>query len=275
MMTKWGSLIMAMGLGLGAGCVSTSKYRKLQNDSTASQKQLQQQLADAQAKANGLEQQVSELDKNNDALAQEKEALKKASEDSKNQYSALVGQLQQEVTNGQLQITQYKNMLTVDVAEKIFFASGSATLKASGKNVLKKVADALAPYKDKMIRVAGYTDNVKLGKALQEKFPTNWELSVARAVNVVRFLQEKGNIEPERLIASGRGEYAPIAPNDTAEGRQKNRRIEIMLLDKNMVDAVKSNAETTPAAPLTATPPTATPADATPATSSPDTENAQ
>jgi chemotaxis protein MotB len=241
MMSKWGSLALALGLGLGgAGCVSTSKYKKLQTDSQA----LQKQLADANAKSTGLEQQISTLNENNDALNQEKEALKKASEDSKNQYSSLVNKLQQEVTNGQLQITQYKNMLTVDVAEKIFFASGSATLKATGKSVLKKVADAIAPYQDKLIRVVGYTDNVKLGKALREKFPSNWELSCARAVNVVRFLQDKGNIAPERLIASGRGEFAPIASNDTAEGRQKNRRIEITLLDKNMVDAISPSAQT-------------------------------
>ncbi len=258
MMSKWGTTIVALGLALGSGCVSTSKYKKLETDSQASQKQLQKQLADAQAKSAGLEQQVSDLGKNNEALNQEKEALKKTSEESKNQYDSLVNGLQQEVQQGQLQITQYKNMLTVDVAEKIFFASGSATLKATGQDVLKKVADALAPYQDKIIRVAGYTDNVKLGKALQEKFPTNWELSCARAVNVVRFLQEKGNIAPERLIASGRGEYAPIAPNDTAEGRQKNRRIEIMLLDKSMVDAGTPNAATS--APAAATPAAGTPA---------------
>jgi chemotaxis protein MotB len=256
MMSKWSAMMAAMGLALSAGCVSTSRYKKLQS----AQDQLKQQLTAEQAKSASLQQQVGDLGKNNQELNTEKEALRKASEESKNQYSSLVGQLQQEVTNGQLQITQYKNMLTVDVAEKIFFASGSATLKASGQTVLKKVAAAIAPYKDKMIRVAGYTDNVKLGKALQDKFPTNWELSVARAVNVVRFLQEKGGIEPERLIASGRGEYAPIASNDTAEGRQKNRRIEIMLLDKNMIDAVTADS----AAPAAPAEPQASPTDQQP-----------
>ena len=263
-MSKWSAMIVALGLALGAGCVSTSKYKKLETDSQASQKQLQKQLADEQAKSANLSQQVGDLGKNNEALNQEKAALQKANEESKNQYSSLVNSLQQEVQQGQLQITQYKNMLTVDVAEKIFFASGSATLKATGQDVLKKVAEAIAPYKDKMIRVAGYTDNVKLGKALQEKFPTNWELSCARAVNVVRFLQEKGNIAPERLIASGRGEYAPIAPNDTADGRQKNRRIEIMLLDKNMVDA-SAPAATTPAVNAPAPTPTTPAPETTPA----------
>jgi len=84
----------------------------------------------------------------------------------------------------------------------------------------------------------GHTDNVPLAKSLQAVFPTNWELSVARATNVVRFLQEVG-IPPERMMASGRSEYDPVAPNDTPEGRQKNRRIEIMLIDKGLTDEME------------------------------------
>jgi chemotaxis protein MotB len=126
-------------------------------------------------------------------------------------------------------------MLAVDLAEQIFFDSGRATLKAGGKDVLKKVGEALKGYENKIIRVVGHTDNVPVAKSLQSTFPTNWELSVARATNVVRFLQDVG-IPPERMVPSGRGEYDPVASNDTAEGRQKNRRIEIMLIDKNLAN---------------------------------------
>jgi chemotaxis protein MotB len=68
-------------------------------------------------------------------------------------------------------------------------------------------------------------------------YASNWELSVARATNVVRYLQEVG-VPPERMVASGRGEYAPVAPNDNAEGRQKNRRIEIMLIDQSLAEEI-------------------------------------
>jgi chemotaxis protein MotB len=138
------------------------------------------------------------------------------------------------VEKGQLQVRQYQNMLAVDLAEQIFFDSGRAVLKKEGKEVLKKVAEALKGYESKIIRVVGHTDNVPLAKTLQGTFPTNWDLSVARATNVVRFLQDAG-IPPERMIPSGRGEYDPVALNDTPEGRQKNRRIEIMLMDKSLV----------------------------------------
>jgi len=157
-----------------------------------------------------------------------------ANQQQQKQYDELVKGLSQEVEKGQLQVKQYKNMLSVDLAEQIFFDSGKATLKKGGKEVLKKVGDALKGYENKVIRVVGHTDNVPVAKSLQATFPSNWELSVARATNVVRYLQEVG-IPPERMVASGRAEYDPVAPNDTPEGRQKNRRIEIMLIDKNLM----------------------------------------
>jgi chemotaxis protein MotB len=92
---------------------------------------------------------------------------------------------------------------------------------------LKKVGEALKGYENKVIHVVGHTDNVPLAKSLQGTFPTSWELSVARATNVVRYLQEVG-IPPQRMVPSGRSEYDPVATNDTPEGRKKNRRIEIM-----------------------------------------------
>jgi chemotaxis protein MotB len=128
-------------------------------------------------------------------------------------------------------------MLAVDVTEQILFDSGRAEVKASGTEVLKKLGAALKGYKTKVIRVVGHTDNVPIAKGTRGAFSSNWDLSVARATSVVRYLQEVG-ISPEQMVASGRGEYAPIAPNDSAEGRQKNRRIEIMLIDQTLADEI-------------------------------------
>ncbi len=75
----------------------------------------------------------------------------------------------------------------------------------------------------------GHTDNVPIGPAIIDKFPTNWELSTARATTVVRYLQERG-VNPGYLSAEGYSEYRPVAPNDTEEGKSKNRRIEIVLI---------------------------------------------
>jgi chemotaxis protein MotB len=222
--------ILALSVIL-AGCVSTSKYKKLESSKN-------DEITSKNGEISNLNQRVSTLEKEKADLAQEKDAMAKANQDAKVQYDELVNHLADEVQKGDLKVTQYKNMMSVDVAEQIFFASGSATLKQGGKDVLKKVAEALKSYPNKVIRVAGHTDDVPLAKAIQSTYPSNWELSVIRATNVVRFLQQAG-IDPQRLIATGRGEYAPIASNDTPEGRQKNRRIEIMVIDKALIDQME------------------------------------
>lgn len=210
---QWISTVAVATLAMG-GCVSTSKYDTLEADKNQEIARLQSQIA---------------------ALEKEKKTLETTSHQSQSQYDALVKQLSAEVEKGQLQVRQYQNMLSVDVAEKIFFDSGHAALKDSGKEVLAKVGEALKSYDNKVIRVVGYTDNVPIAKASQSVFASNWELSVARATTVVRHLAEVG-VPPERMVAAGRGEYAPVAPNDTPEGRQKNRRIEIMLVDQGLAE---------------------------------------
>jgi len=93
-----------------------------------------------------------------------------------------------------------------------------------------KVGAALKAIQDKAIRVEGHTDNVPIATSLQDRFASNWELSTARATAVVRYLQDKAGIAPDHLIAAGYGEFRPIAPNTTPEGRTQNRRIEIVLV---------------------------------------------
>ena len=233
---------------IASGCVSSGTFKKMEAEKNQEIAALQKDKASLSQEKSSLEkqnaelkQQVSSLDQQKTAvqqqvgsLEQQKDALEASSRQQQQQYNTLVQDLSKEVEKGQLQVKQYQNMLAVDLAEQIFFDSGRATLKAGGKEVLKKVADALKGYENKVIRVVGHTDNVPVAKSLQATFPSNWELSVARATNVVRFLQESG-IPPERMIPSGRAEYDPVAPNDTPAGRQKNRRIEIMLIDKGLV----------------------------------------
>lgn len=224
-----GIVVLAAALTT-SGCVSTGKYEKLQAAKNEEIATLQQQKATLEQENTALKQQNSTVQQQVDSLQQQKSALLESSQQRQKQYDSLLKGLAKEVEKGQLQVRQYQNMLSVDLAEQIFFDSGSAKLKAGGKDVLKKVGEALKKYENKVIRVVGHTDNVPVAKPLQRTFPTNWELSVARATNVARYLQEVG-IPPEHIVPSGRGEYDPVASNDTAAGRQKNRRIEIMLID--------------------------------------------
>jgi len=257
-----GLAVLAVGMTV-TGCVSSGKYKKLEADKNQEITALQQEKTTLEYQKGALEKDVADLKDQVAALEQEKttaeekvqttqeqkaaaeqqvgllqrdkDTLIAAAQQQQTQYQRLVTGLANEVQKGELQVKQYKNMLTVELAEQIFFDSGRATLKPEGKKVLKKVGEALKGYDDKIIRVVGHTDNKPVTKSLQATFPSNWELSVARSTTVVRFLQTVG-VPPQSMIAAGRGEYDPIAPNDTPEGRQKNRRIAIMLYDKKLVN---------------------------------------
>lgn len=141
----------------------------------------------------------------------------------------LLAELEQEIADGQIRVERLQNMLRVDMVDEILFDSGEATLKPAGVEVLRRVGEILKKAEDKQIVVQGHTDNVPIIGRLAERFPTNWELAAARSVNVVRYLQEEGGLDPTRLSAASFSEYQPRADNETEEGRQRNRRIEIVL----------------------------------------------
>jgi chemotaxis protein MotB len=155
------------------------------------------------------------------------EAAKAELEKKSGEYEQLASALQGEIEAGRVELMQLRGRTTVKMTDKILFASGSATIGADGRLALRKVADALRSLQGKAIRVEGHTDDVPTNAS--GPFPTNWELSSARALAVVRFLQETG-IDPTRLSGVGFGEFQPIRPNDTPEGRSLNRRIEITLV---------------------------------------------
>ena len=184
--------------------------------------QLEQELA-------ARNKEIADLKAQADQLAQEKE---KAVAQVKGTYESLVSELKSEINEGQIKITQLKDKLTVNMVDKILFDSGSAVIKRNGEKVLDRVADILKTVKNQEIKVEGHTDNVPISTRLLERFPSNWELSTARATMVVRYLQGRGVI-PESLSAQGYAEYQPVAPNDTDENKAQNRRIEIVLLPKS------------------------------------------
>ena len=145
-------------------------------------------------------------------------------------YDQLVNDMQAEIAQGQIQITRLADRLSVSMVDRILFPSGEAGITTAGLRVLQRVGNVLKTTEGKIIRVEGHTDNVGISERLQSVFPTNWELSTARASNVVRFLQDSVGIDPARLQAVGLSEYHPVASNATVNGRSQNRRIEIALL---------------------------------------------
>jgi chemotaxis protein MotB len=178
---------------------------------------------------------VGALESENGKLRQEIAALQKAQEEKvqtvSKTYEELLVKMKGEIAKGEITISELKGKLTVNMVDAILFDSGKAEVKPEGQAVLQKVISILKDVTDKAIRTEGHTDNVPIGGMLAKKYPTNWELSAARAINVARYLQEQG-IAPANLAAVAYGENKPVAENDTPEGKAKNRRIEIILVPK-------------------------------------------
>jgi chemotaxis protein MotB len=137
--------------------------------------------------------------------------------------------LKDEIAAQDIEIVEMEDTLKVIFIDKILFDSGSVEINEKGKQLLLIMAESVREHNDESILVEGHTDNLPLGPTLKEKFPSNWELSVARAAAVVRFLQKEGRLQPERLSARGYSFYRPVATNKNREGRRQNRRIEIIL----------------------------------------------
>ena len=183
------------------------------------------------AKVNNLEQEkaavTGRLEEQIASLSKERE---KELDRLRSTYDTLVTDLKGEIEQGQITITKMADWLSVSMVDKILFSSGEADLTEEGLKVLERVGKVLKNTENKVIRVEGHTDNVPISPVLTKKFETNWELSTARATNVVRFLQDKAGIAPERLEAVGLSEFHPVSTNNTTAGKAQNRRIEIALL---------------------------------------------
>ncbi|OLN33534.1 flagellar motor protein MotB [Desulfosporosinus metallidurans] len=137
--------------------------------------------------------------------------------------------------------------LVVSIQETLLFESGSAGITDRARAILEKVSTVLVSAPNQ-IKVEGHTDNLPINT---HQYPSNWELSVIRATNVVQILQRDG-ITPNRLSATGYGEYRPIASNDTDAGRSKNRRIDLIIL-RSKYDLTEPGQQAAVSAPLTST----------------------
>src|SRR6266851_2724354 len=188
-------------LALVAACgIAKDQY----NAKVLEAEDLSRKYKDEEGKSASLEQKVKDLD----GQLLNKEAERKRLEQKNTELTALKGKM------------------TVKMKDKILFASGSARIGKEGQDALAKVADAFKNLQGKIVRVEGHTDDVPTDP--KSAFPSNWELSLARAMAVVKYMQDQG-VDPTLLSAAGYGQYHPIAPNDSPENRSQNRRIEIVL----------------------------------------------
>jgi chemotaxis protein MotB len=142
-------------------------------------------------------------------------------------YLALLERLRSMINDGKLAVEVRKGKMIVKLPDRILFDPGSTDLKPEGLDTLRQVASALREFPDRDFLVAGHTDNAATRR--HARFASNWELSTARAVEVVKYMQSNG-VDPRHLAAAGYSEFDPVAQNLSEEGRASNRRIEIVVM---------------------------------------------
>jgi chemotaxis protein MotB len=228
----WVLLVLVLG-GVGyGGYLGWKERNKLMSQASAATVAAAKAEAgkqEAEKKAAALEAEKSEAVAARDALAKSVEAKSSELAELKGTYDKLQEKMKEEIAHGDIQLTQSGGKLRVGLVDKILFESGEASVSKRGEGVLARVGQVLASIDDRQIQVSGHTDTTPISDKLKGQFPTNWELSTARATNVVRFLSEKASVPAARLVASGYGEFEPIASNKSPAGRARNRRIEILL----------------------------------------------
>ncbi len=204
------------------GCAELKELRV----ETSEQKALIDRLhEDNQACTDSLEATREQLRQAGLELQAKEEKVKEQSE----AFTRMQQAMKAELESKQVALKELEGKLTLTMVEAILFDSGKAEVKQEGRDALQKVADVLKTIEGQEIVVAGYTDNVQIGERLAKIYPSNWELSAARAISVVKILVSDG-VSPENISAAGYGEYRPVADNDTPEGRAQNRRMEIILM---------------------------------------------
>jgi chemotaxis protein MotB len=223
--------------------------------------QLKEQVEQRDEQIGKLHAESAKLAGNLSATEHEMAALRRAhaqAEQRAELYRSLEARLRDAITAGTLAVEVRKGKMLVKLAEQILFEPGQASLKSDGQKALREVAQALKEIPDRDFLVCGHTDNQPINSS---PYASNWDLSTARAVTVVRFLQSEG-VDPRHLAAAGFSEFDTVADNGSAGERAKNRRIEVVVMPRidelpgiDVTPPPADAAALAPAAPATGSPP--------------------
>ena len=141
-------------------------------------------------------------------------------------YEEVLGRFRSLIDSGRLSVSIVRGRMVINLPQDILFGSGSADLGRDGRETLGEIASVLSEFDDRTFQVEGHTDDDPISTA---QFPSNWELSAARALSVVKLLVDRG-VSPDLVSGAGYGEFQPVATNETEDGQRLNRRIEIVML---------------------------------------------
>lgn len=193
-------------------------YQEMLSTNMGEQDKLNELLTRKMQELDERERTINQLQEMMDAQNEKVQQILKSVKD------ALMG-----FSSDELSVREENGKIYVAMSDKLLFRSGSATVDERGKEALAKLAEVLNKQTDVDVNIEGHTDTKPIHTA---RFADNWDLSVIRATSVVRILTKEYNVSPLQIVPSGRGEYVPVADNESAEGRSKNRRTEIIIAPK-------------------------------------------
>ena len=261
-------LTMVAGTLLMSGCASKKDLENCQNENrelTTNYQNVKEQLAASKARVTSLEDQLAQQKRNAAALQRSLDkSLSNANANNVN-ISKLVDQINESnqyirhlvevksksdslnmvLTNNltrslsreemkEVDVRVLKGVVYISLADNMLYKSGSYEINDRAEETLRKIAKIIMDYKDYDVLIEGNTDNVPVNTAVpsMKNIRNNWDLSALRASSVVQYLQDRFGVAPKRLTAGGRGEYNPVASNNTEVGKQRNRRTQIIITPK-------------------------------------------
>ena len=184
-----------------------------------------------------LQTEVTRLQQVQDDYTQEMDQIRNLSDSEKETMRSEMNEIQtrlsqnlnDQIDRNEALVEQLQGLTVIEIGESALFPSGSADLSRQGTKIIKRMSEVLDQYPGYHIRVEGHTDSLPIGESLKKTFPSNWELSTARSINVVKYMIYAMELDPARLQAVGYAQYRPVASNDNSAGRAKNRRIRMVV----------------------------------------------
>lgn len=231
-MTFFKYILITLSAVLLTACVSSGKYEEAMNEMEkirASLGSMQDELSTSQSENERMRKSLDNTQAKLTASQAEIATLSKIEAETKRRneiYAQFVNRLQSMIDGGQLTVSIDAGRMVINLPNNVLFKTGSANLNPEGKEALTQIGGVLTQFADRRFQIEGHSDNIPIKSA---RFPSNWELSTARALSVVHLLTEMG-VKPENISAAGFGEFRPRADNEDEEGRKLNRRIEIVML---------------------------------------------
>ena len=225
-------ILISLSAVLLSACVSSGKYDEAMAEMEKMRSSLgntQGELSTSQSENDRMRKSLGSTQAKLTASQAEIATLSKIEAETKRRneiYAQFVNRLQSMIDGGKLTVNIDAGRIVINLPNNVLFKTGSANLNPEGQEALTQIGGVLTQFSDRRFQIEGHSDNVPIKSS---RFPSNWELSTARALSVVHLLTEMG-VNPENISAAGFGEFRPRADNEDEDGRKLNRRIEIVML---------------------------------------------